>query len=58
MRMLKNYHKWSAVKDKNITFDEDQLFTLFGEFPRFCPNIMKITNIADVVPLNIHDKFR
>lgn len=58
MRMLKNYYKWSIVKEENISNAEEKLLTLFGEFPRFCPDIMKMVNVDDVVEMNINDKFR
>lgn len=58
MRLLKNYYKWSVVKENNITSDEEQLLTLFGEFPRFCPDIIKMINIDNDILLNINDKFR
>lgn len=58
IRILKNHYKWSAVKDKNITSDEEQLLTLFGEFPRFCPDIMKMLKIEYIVSLSVNDKFR
>lgn len=57
MRILKNHYKWTITKDGNIT-DEEELLTLFGEFPRFCPNIIKMTSIDDVILMNLRDKFR
>lgn len=57
MRILKNQYKWTKIKNDNLTFEEEVL-TLFGEFPRFCPNIIKMTNIDDVLLMGINDKFR
>lgn len=57
MRILKNHYKWIIPNDETIT-DEEELLTLFGEFPRFCPNIIKMTNIDDVILVNLSDKFR
>jgi len=58
MRMLKNHYKWSIQRDKNVTREDLELLTLFGEFPRFCPNILKMTNMDEAVSMNINDKFR
>lgn len=57
MRMLKNYYKWTVPKDENNTSDEE-LLTLLGEFPRFCPNIIEMTNMDDIFTMDINDKFR
>jgi len=56
--MLKNHYKWSVPRDKNVTREDVELLTLFGEFPRLCPNIIKMTNMDDAVSMNISDKFR
>lgn len=56
--MLKNHYKWSINKDQNITNEEEELLTLFGEFPRFCPDIKKMINMDEVVSMNMSDKFR
>lgn len=58
MRMLKNHYKWRITKAKHISRAEEELLTLFGEFPRLCPNIIQMTNMDDVVSLNTNDKFR
>lgn len=58
MRMLKNHYKWTVSRDKHVTSKDIELLTLFGEFPRFCPNIIKMTNMDDAVSMNISDKFR
>lgn len=58
MRMLKNHYKWSIIKDENVSNAEEELLTLFGEFPRFCPDIKKMVDMDDVVTMNISDKFR
>ncbi|XP_060859886.1 midasin [Metopolophium dirhodum] len=58
MRMLKNHYKWSIPREKNVTSEDVELLTLFGEFPRYCPDIIKMTNMDDAVSMNISDKFR
>lgn len=58
MRMLKNHYKWSITKDENVSNTEEELLKLFGEFPRFCPDIIKMVNMDDVVKMNLNDKFR
>ncbi|KAE9533494.1 hypothetical protein AGLY_009132 [Aphis glycines] len=58
MRMLKNHYKWTVSRDKHVTSKDIELLTLFGEFPRFCPNIIKMTNMDDAVSMDISDKFR
>lgn len=58
MRMLKNHYKWATFKEENITHKEEELLTLFGEFPRFCPNIIEMINIDEIISMNINDKFR
>lgn len=57
MRMLKNHYKWTVNKGEHITCEEE-LLTLFGEFPRFCPDIIKMVNMDEAVLMNINDKFR
>lgn len=57
MRMLKNHYKWTISKDENIAHEEE-LLTLFGEFPRFCPNVIEMINIDETISMNINDKFR
>lgn len=57
MRILKNHYKWTNSNDETIT-DEEELLTLFGEFPRFCPNIIKMISIDDVILINLSDKFK
>lgn len=56
--MLKNHYKWSIIKYRNVSDAEEELLKLFGEFPRFCPDIIKMANMDDVVTMNISDKFR
>lgn len=56
MRILKNQCKWTIKKDEHLTCEE--LLTLFGEFPRFCPDIIKMTNVDDVLSMGTNDKFR
>lgn len=56
MRILKNHYKWSMDKNENLNCED--LLTLFGEFPRFCPNIIQMTNMDDLVSMNVNDKFR
>jgi len=58
MRILKNHYKWTVSRDNHVTSKDIELLTLFGEFPRFCPNIIKMTNMDDAVSMNISDKFR
>lgn len=58
MRILKNHYKWAITKNENISCDEVELLTLFGEYPRFCPDIIQMTNMDNVVSMNISDKFR
>ncbi|VVC30846.1 ATPase, dynein-related, AAA domain,von Willebrand factor, type A,AAA+ ATPase domain,P-loop [Cinara cedri] len=57
MRILKNQYKWAIPKEINFTYEEE-ILTLFGEFPRFCPNIIKMANIDDVLLMSTNDKFR
>lgn len=56
MRMLKNHYKCIITKEQNVSSNDEELLTLFGEFPRFCPDIIKMTNMD--VSMNINDKFR
>lgn len=58
MRMLKNHYKWAISKEEMIVQKEEEILTLFGEFPRFCPNIIKMINIDETITMNINDKFR
>lgn len=58
MRMLKNHYKWAIIGNEIISRDEINLIKLFGEYPRFCPNIIQMTNMDNVVSMNISDKFR
>lgn len=58
MRMLKNHYKWATTKEEHFIHNENELLTLFGEFPRFCPNIIKMVNMDEAVSMNTNDKFR
>lgn len=59
MRMLKNHFK-SALAQNNdfITPKDEELLTIFGEFPRFCPNVIDMMNMDESISMNINDKFR
>lgn len=59
MRILKNHFKWhSAQNNELITNNDEEILTIFGEFPRFCPNTIDMLNIDEVISMNINDKFR
>lgn len=57
MRMLKNNFKSTLAQD-NITSKDEEFLTIFGEFPRLCPNVIDMLNMDEVVAMNINDKFR
>jgi len=56
-RLLLHHYKCLICEDKHTHILEEEL-TLFGEFPRFCPNIIDMTNKDIVVSMTTNDRFK